>query len=100
MELQGTLPVALKTIVGQDTISSKKVVMRQLTTLEYLKSQAGSEPNQYIALVDLTTMTKLVDENGKEHDISYDMLAHTSRVNFDYLTELRASLDAKEKAES
>lgn len=100
MEIKGTLPVALKMVVGQTEVKSKNIVMRSLTTIEYLKSQSQSQPDQFIALIDLTSMTKLIDENGQEHDITYDMLAHTSRSNFDYLTQQRADLDAKEQAES
>lgn len=100
MEIKGTLPVALKMVVGQTEVKSKQVVMRQMTTLEYLQSQSQSQPDQFIALIDLTSMTKLIDDDGNEHKITYDMLAHSSRSNFDYLTQKRAELDAKEQAES
>ena len=44
-------------------------------------------------------MTKLVDEDGKEHEITYEMLGHSSKFNLDYLNEKMIELKAKEAAE-
>lgn len=100
VQVEGTLPVAMKKMVGQDTITSKNVVIRQQTTGEYFKTQSQAQPDQYIAICDLAGMVKLVDEDGEEHEVTYDMILHTSRNNFNYLSELKNSLDAKEQAES
>lgn len=97
-QVEGMLPVALKALDGQTEIKSKKVVMRQLTAIEYMQSQADIEAGQYIGIADLAAMTKLVDEDGKEHAITYDMLGHSSRSNLDYLNEKLAELKAKETA--
>ena len=86
-QVEGTLPVALKALDGQTEIKSKKIVMRQMTAIEYIQSQASIEGEQYIAISDLAAMTKLVDEDGKEHAITYDMLGNSSRSNLDYLNE-------------
>lgn len=99
MEIKGTLPVALKILVGQTNISSKDVVMRPLTAIEYLNAQANIAEGQYIAISDLTAMTKLIAPDGTEHVISYDALGHSSRSNLSYLSQLREKLDAKEQAE-
>lgn len=98
--VEGTLPVTLKKMVGQTTIESKKVVMRAMTTLQYLQSQATSKEGDFLAISDLAAMTKLIDEKGEEHVITYDMLAHTSKLNFDYLTSLKTKIEKKEKAAS
>ena len=98
IQIEGTLPVALKALDGQTEIKSKKIVMRQLTAIEYMQSQADTEAGQYIGIADLAAMTKLVDEDGKEHAISYDMLGNSSRSNLDYLNEKLAELKAKEVA--
>lgn len=100
VQVEGTLPVALKKLVGQTDIKSRKVVMRQMTAIEYLQAQASIEVGQFIGIADLAAMTKLIDAEGNEHEISYDMLGHSSRANLNYLTDLRATLDAKEAAES
>ena len=98
MQVEGTLPVALLALDGQTQINSKKVVMRQLTAIEYIQSQVDIEADQYISIADLATMTKLVDADGKEHAISYDMLGNSSRSNLDYLNGKLAELKAKEIA--
>ena len=98
MQVEGILPVALKALDGQTEIKSKKVVMRQMTAIEYIQSQSDVEADQYIGIADLAAMTKLVDEDGKEHKITYDMLGHSSRSNLDYLVEKQAELKAKEAA--
>lgn len=100
LKIEGTLPVALKKLVGQTTIESKQIVMKQLTAIEYYAAQAKMEPGQWIEIGDLASMTKLIDENGQEHDITYDMLGHSSKSNMDYLKTKKEELEAKEKAES
>lgn len=97
-QVEGTLPVVLKALDGQTEIKSKKIVMRQLTAIEYMQSQADIEAGQYIGIADLAAMTKLVDADGKEHAITYDMLGNSSRSNLDYLNEKLAELKAKEAA--
>ena len=98
-QVEGTLPVALKALDGQTEISSKKIVMRQMTAIEYMQSQAAVEPDQWIAIADLAVMTKLVDEDGKEHEITYNMLGHSSKSNLEYLNAKLKELEEKEKAE-
>ena len=96
--VEGTLPVALKALDGQTEIKSKHIVMRQLTAIEYMQAQADGEAGQYISIADLAAMTKLVDEDGKEHKITYDMLGHSSRSNLDYLNKKLDELKEKEAA--
>ena len=97
-QVEGMLPVALKALDGQTEITSKKIVMRQMTAIEYMQSQSGVE-GQYIAIADLAVITKLVDEDGKEHEITYEMLGNSSKSNLDYLNEKLAELKEKEAAE-
>lgn len=99
IKVEGTLPVALKKLVGQTTIESKKIVMTQMTAIEYMQAQAAMKDGQYIGIADLAAMTKLVDD-GSEYEISYDMLGYSSKANLDYLNTLKTQLEAKEKAES
>ncbi|OTG87700.1 hypothetical protein B9T31_04170 [Acinetobacter sp. ANC 4558] len=98
--VEGELPVALKLIVGQTEHAIKKVMMRQMTAIEYVQSQAALEPDCYIGIADVAAMTKLIDEDNHEHIITYDMLGNSSRSNLDYLNKLKNQLEAKEKAES
>lgn len=97
-QVEGMLPVALKALDGQTEITSKKIVMRQMTAIEYMQAQSGNA-GQYIAISDLAAMTKLVDEDGKEHEITYEMLGNSSKSNLDYLNEKLAELKEKEAAE-
>lgn len=100
IKVEGALPVALKKLVGQTTIESKKIVMTQMTAIEYMQAQAAMKDGQYIGIADLAAMTKLVDDEGAEYEISYDMLGYSSKANLDYLNTLKIQLEAKEKAES
>ena len=100
MEIKGTLPVALKMVDGQTEIKSKQVVMRSLTTIEYISQQAQAKDGQYLGVFELTSMTKLIDEEGQEHAITYDMLGCSSHSNYVYLQGLKEDLEAKEQAES
>lgn len=99
-QIEGTLPIAIKALDGQTEISSKNIVMRQMTTEEYLNAQAEVKEGQYLDICDLVAITKLVDEHGNEHTITYEMLAKSSRANLKYLREKRDELDAKEQAEN
>ena len=98
IQVEGVLPVALKALDGQKEIKSKKIVMRQMTAIEYIQAQASITDLQYIAISDLAIMTKLIDDDGIEHEITYDMLGNSSRANLNYLRGKRDELDAKEAA--
>lgn len=99
IQIDGVLPVAIKALDGQTEIKSKNIVMRQMTAEEYLNAQIEVKEGQFIDICDLIAMTKLVDEHGSEHLISYDMLAKSSRANLKYLRDKRDELEAKEQAE-
>ena len=98
IQVEGILPVALKALDGQTEIKSKNIIMRQMTAIEYLQSQGDIEKDQYVGIADLAAMTKLVDADGKEHKITYDMLGHSSRSNLDYLNKKLDELKEKEAA--
>lgn len=100
IQVEGTLPVALKKLVGQTDIKSRKIVMRQPTSIEYLLAQSTLKAGEFIDIADLAAMTKLIDNDGNEQEITYDMLGHSSRINLDYLRSKRDELDAKEAAAS
>ncbi|MFA2969778.1 hypothetical protein KWE21_04060 [Acinetobacter pittii] len=100
IQVEGTLPVPLKKLVGQTEIKSQKIVMRQLTAIEYLSAKAAMLEGQFIGIADLAVMTKLIGQDGKEYEITYDMLGHSSSSNLYYLEEKRKELDAKEIAEN
>lgn len=100
VHIEGELPIAIKLTVGQEHLSLKKVIMTQMTAVEYLEAQVKILPGQYIAIGDLALMTKLIDDQGQAHQMTYEMLATSSKSNLKYLDELKDSLEAKEQAES
>lgn len=100
MKINGTLPVLLTALDGQKVIKSKDVTMTQMTVEEYFESQKNMTDGQYVAIAELAAMTKLVDADGVEYPVTYQMLIATSRQNYDALIALRGKLDAKEQAES
>ncbi|TCM61862.1 hypothetical protein EC844_12616 [Acinetobacter calcoaceticus] len=99
-KIEGTLPVAIKILDGQTEVKGKNVVMHQMTAIQFIQSQAGLDEGQFIAIADLSSMTKLIDEKGNEHALSYEALGNSSRANMDYLSRLKVQLDAKEAAEN
>ena len=100
IKVEGTLPVAITLLVGQKTIKTKQVVMRQLTVGEFMEHQASLKAGTFIAPAELAAMTKLVDEDAVEHQLTYDTLINTSKSNYDKLSLLKLELEAKEAAES
>ena len=66
LEIEGELPVALKLVDGQTELKLKKVVMHQMTAIEYVESQAKLEPGCYTGIADMPAMTKLIREEGKK----------------------------------
>lgn len=99
-KIEGTLPVAIHLVVEQQPLKLKKVVMTQLSGIDSIQAQIALNEGQYIPIGELAFMTSLVDAEGKEHKLTYEALGHSSRMNYDYLKELRDQLDAKEKAEN
>lgn len=99
-QIPGELPIAIHLVVEQQHLKLKKVVMTQLSAIESIHAQAKLLEGQYITIGELASMTKLQDDHGNEYPLTYDLLGHSSRKNFDYLKELRDQLDAKEIAEN
>jgi hypothetical protein len=98
--VEGTLPVAVKVLAGQETLKLKKVRLEALTVEQALKVQSGLKSDQYVGLAELSAQVTLIDENGDEYALDYDLLMSTTKQNLDYLTGLKVQLDAKEQAES
>ena len=80
LEIEGELPVALKLVDGQTELKLKKVVMHQMTAIEYVESQAKLEPVCYIGIADIAAMTKLISEDGEEYEIQSDHLHGEGRI--------------------
>ena len=97
MTLEGQLPVGIAT-TGPQPLTH--VVMTQLTIEQSLKTQMSLKPDQFVVVGELAAMTKLVDDLGVTHELTYDLLGASSRQNLDYLSDLRTQLDAKERADS
>ncbi len=96
-QIEGELPIGIHLVVEQKPVKLKKVIMTQISAIESIEA---INPGEYIAIAELAFMTKLVDENGKQHSLTYTDLGHSSRKNLVYLQELREKLDAKEEAEN
>ena len=98
--VEGQFPVAIKVLDGQTELKLKKFEMSTLTVQQALELQSNLKPDQYIGLAEICEQTKLVDDRGNYHDLSYDGLMSSSSQNLSYLTAKKAELDAKEQAES
>ncbi|MEQ1412248.1 hypothetical protein [Acinetobacter indicus] len=96
-QIEGTLPIAINLVVQQTPVKLKKVIMTQMTAIESIEAV---QPGEYIAISELAYMTKLVDDEGNQHQMKYIDLGHSSRKNLAYLQDLRDKLDAKEEAEN
>lgn len=97
--VEGEFPVAIKVLDGQTELKLKKFEMSVLTVQQALDLQSGLRPDQYVGLAEICEQTKLVDDRGNCHDLSYDELMLSSAQNLSYLTAKKAELDAKEQAE-
>lgn len=100
LKLTGELPIAITVLDGQNPLRLKQVVMRPITIGQSLRAQSALKANQFILIGELSSMITLVDDDGKEHAVSYEALESSSRQNLDYLNGLRVEMDVKEQAES
>ncbi|WP_336939172.1 hypothetical protein [Acinetobacter modestus] len=98
--VEGQLPVAIKVLDAQTELKLKNFEMSTLTVQQALELQSSLEPGQYVGVAEVCEQTKLVDDRGNYHDLSYDELMLSSSQNLSYLTAKKAELEAKEQAES
>ncbi|WAU72902.1 hypothetical protein [Acinetobacter sp. TR11] len=98
--VDGALPVAIKVIAGDKELKLKKFEMSTLTVRQALDLQSKLKPDQYTGIAEVCEQTKLVDESGNCHELSYEALMSSSSQNLNCLTTKKAELDAKEQAES
>jgi hypothetical protein len=91
--IDGMLPVAMVI----DGVSMSKVQMTAMTVEESLLAASKLKDGQFVVIGELTSMTVLVGEDGLSVPISYELLAGSSRQNYDYLIGLKDDLAAKER---
>ncbi|MDS7929626.1 hypothetical protein RMB13_09060 [Acinetobacter sp. V102_4] len=100
ISIDGDLPVPIKILVDEEQIKCGKFVMSSMTAIEYVQVQAKITGLHYISISDVVAMTKLVDDEGHHHELTYVDLAEGSHFNLIHLTETKAELEAKVKAAS
>ena len=98
--IEGTLPVAISVLDGQTTLKLNKIILYSLSALDGLQAQANLKADQFVVLGKYAASIKLVDENNAQHPLTYEALAATSDQNLVYLSELRETLNVKERAET
>lgn len=92
--VHGVLPVP---IYRPDGAALREVRLSALTVEQSLKAQMALREGQFIGIGELAAQTVLLDGDGA-HPLTYELLAGSSRQNWEYLQALRAELDAKERA--
>lgn len=100
ISIDDTLPVPITILVDDEQIKCRKFVMSSMTAVEYVQAQAKITGLQYISISDVVAMTKLVDDEGHQHELAYADIAEGSHFNLIHLTETKAELEAKVKAAS
>ncbi|WP_312105087.1 hypothetical protein [Acinetobacter venetianus] len=96
----GALTVAMTVLVKDKAIKCSKVEVSDLSTGELFNVRALAKEGEYLSLHELAAKTKLIDDTGCHHPITYEMLRDTSSANFKKLEELDFDLQVKLKAES
>ncbi|ENV33917.1 hypothetical protein [Acinetobacter gerneri] len=98
ISINDDLPVAIMILNGGTEIKCGSFIMSSMTAVEYVKAQANTKAGQYVSILDVVAMTKVVDDAGTEYELDYDHIADGPHFNLIRLNEAKAELEAKVKA--
>ena len=100
LSIVGSLVVAMTVLVKDEAVKCKSVELSDLTTGEMFATRQRAKDGEFWVVHELAAKTQLVDDQGRKHTVSYEMLRDTSSTNFKMLEELDYQLQLKLKAES
>lgn len=100
LSITGALVVAMTVLVNDDAVKCSQVELSDLTTGDMFAVRQRAKDGEFWALHELAAKTQLVDDQGRKHAVTYEMLRDTSSANFKKLEELDYELQKKLNAES
>lgn len=98
ISIEDNLPVAITVLNGDTEIKCSKFIMSSMTAVEYVQAQANTKAGQYLSILDVVSMTKVIDDAGTEYELDYEQIGDGSHFNLIRLNEAKAELEAKVKA--
>lgn len=100
LSVVGALTVAMTVLVKDEAVKCKSVELSDLTTGDMFAVRQRARDGEFWVLHELAAKTQLVDDQGRKHTVTYEMLRDTSSANFKKLEELDYELQKKLNAES
>lgn len=101
ISVDGILPVGIKLVVGNENLVLQAVRLQAITGRASLAAQVAAQPGELPEVVKMCARLQLLAEDGETaYPVTYAQLVDSSDQNLDYLFELKAQLDAKERAAS
>ncbi|MCY6411990.1 hypothetical protein QTA56_07570 [Acinetobacter sp. VNH17] len=100
LSVVGVLAVAMTVLVKDEAVKCKSVELSDLTTGDMFAVRQRAKDGEFWALHEMAAKTQLVDDQGRKHTLTYEMLHDTSSANFKKLEELDYELQKKLNAES
>lgn len=100
LSIVGSLVVAMTVLVKDEAVKCKSVELSDLSTGDMFAVRQRAKDGEFWVLHELAAKTQLVDDQGRKHTVTYEMLRDTSSANFKKLEELDYELQLKLSAES
>jgi hypothetical protein len=100
LSVVGALTVAMTVLVQDEAVKCSQVELSDLSTGDMFAVRQRAKDGEFWVLHELAAKTQLVDDQGRKHTVTYEMLRDTSSTNFKMLEELDYQLQLKLKAES
>lgn len=97
---KGTLACAIAVVVADQSKQCKEFVLSDISTGELFEARQRAKEGEFWSLHELCAKTKLVDDEGNHHNLSYEALRSTSSANYKKLEEAELKLAEKLEAES
>lgn len=100
LSVSGSLVVAVTVLHKGQAVECKDAVVSDLTTGELFAARTKAKEGEFWTVHEMAAKTKLIDAQGNQHQLTYEMLCDTSSTNFKKLEELDFELQLKLNAVS
>lgn len=100
LSVTDALVVAMTVLHKGQAVECKNAVVSDLTTGELFTARSQAKEREFWAVHEMAAKTKLIDAQGNQHQLTYEMLCDTSSSNFKKLEELDFELQLKLNAVS
>ena len=100
LSVVGALTVAMTVLVKDEAVKCSQVELSDLSTGDMFAVRQRAKDGEFWVLHELAAKTQLVDDQGRKHTVTYEMLRDTSSSKCKKLEELEYELQNKLNAES